>query len=69
MKKTWETPKLIVLVRNNPQEAVLSYCKGSPGALTAGTVTSPTNTHTGCTQPFLFANTPSCANCSTVSVS
>ena len=27
MKKTWETPKLIALVRNNPQEAVLSGCK------------------------------------------
>ena len=25
--KTWETPKLIVLVRNNPQEAVLDSCK------------------------------------------
>jgi hypothetical protein len=36
MKKTWETPKLIVLVRNNPQEAVLSVCKGYVDALIAG---------------------------------
>ena len=27
--KIWETPKLIVLVRNRPEEAVLSACKGS----------------------------------------
>ena len=37
--KTWQTPKLIVLVRNNPQEVVLSLCKsyseGSVGANSA----------------------------------
>ncbi len=26
--KTWEKPKLIVLVRNKPEEAVLGWCKG-----------------------------------------
>lgn len=25
--KTWQTPKLIVLARSNPEEAVLSGCK------------------------------------------
>jgi hypothetical protein len=27
MKRTWETPKLIALVRSKPQEAVLDACK------------------------------------------
>jgi len=27
MKRTWETPKLIALVRSKPQEAVLDVCK------------------------------------------
>jgi hypothetical protein len=35
MKKTWESPKLIVLVRSRPQEGILQTCKsdaagGSP---------------------------------------
>ena len=29
MKKTWEKPKLTVLVRNRPEEAILNGCKGS----------------------------------------
>ena len=34
VKKTWYKPEMIVLVRNNPEEAVLSFCKragGNPG--------------------------------------
>ena len=27
MKKTWQTPKLITLVRSTPDEAVLDGCK------------------------------------------
>jgi len=27
MKKTWGAPKLIVLIRAQPEEAVLGYCK------------------------------------------
>ena len=27
-KKSWQKPELIVLVRSNPAEAVLSTCKG-----------------------------------------
>lgn len=27
MKKTWQTPKLITLVRSAPEEAVLTSCK------------------------------------------
>ncbi len=28
-KKTWQKPQLIVLVRGKPEEAILSFCKGS----------------------------------------
>ena len=28
MKKVWEKPKLVVLVRSKPEEAVLNACKG-----------------------------------------
>ena len=61
--KTWETPKLIVLVRNNPAEAVLSVCKGDSTAI------FPTSYFAGCTQYNVMANLPTCANCSTVNVS
>ena len=27
MKKTWETPELIIIVRSKPEEAVLANCK------------------------------------------
>jgi len=30
--KTWEKPKLIVLVRNKPEEAVLDVCKHAVGS-------------------------------------
>ena len=29
MKKQWEEPKLIILVRSRPEEAILSNCKGT----------------------------------------
>jgi hypothetical protein len=69
MKKTWETPQLIVLVRNNPQEAVLSLCKGTPSPAAAGTPVSPTTNYYGCMQPFDMANTPVCMDCSTLGAS
>ena len=31
-KKAWVEPELIVLVRSNPEEAVLAACKDFPGA-------------------------------------
>ena len=31
MKKTWQKPKLIVLVRGKPEERVLGACKTSTG--------------------------------------
>lgn len=29
MKKEWKKPQLIVMVRSNPEEAVLGACKGT----------------------------------------
>ena len=33
MGKTWEKPKLIVLVRGKPEEAVLASCKKTPAGI------------------------------------
>ena len=69
MKKTWEKPKLIVLVRNNPQEAVLAYCKAAPALVALGFVVDPTAFQMGCTQLDAPANIPQCASCSALSAS
>ena len=66
MKKTWEKPKLIVLVRNDPQEAVLSYCKGNVTGMVAGVV--PSSSYASCQQTPVSTVIP-CQDCSTVSVS
>lgn len=35
-KKEWSTPELQVLVRHNPEEAILAACKGvAPGGIAA----------------------------------
>ena len=34
--KTWEKPKLIVLVRGKPEEAILTVCKTGDGTATSG---------------------------------
>lgn len=71
MKKTWESPKLIILVRNNPQEAVLSVCKGyltdDVGAAANGV--SPQSYYGTCTyQPA--ANIPNgCMTCQSIETS
>ncbi len=37
MKKVWEKPQLVVLVRGNPEESVLLLCKmGSEGPISEG---------------------------------
>jgi hypothetical protein len=36
MKKKWEKPKLVVLVRGKPEEAVLELCKTSGHAYILG---------------------------------
>jgi hypothetical protein len=48
LKKAWKTPELIVLVRNKPEEAVLTTCKG--GSFTgSGTQRSSCTTNaSGC---------------------
>jgi hypothetical protein len=48
MKKTWQKPKLVILVRTNPEEAVLSLCKmpGNFGGLAASI--SPAAEDAGC---------------------
>ncbi len=42
MKKSWEKPELVVLVRSRPEESVLAFCK------TGGASGSPVSTHVGC---------------------
>lgn len=37
--KTWQKPQLIVLVRNRPEEAILTFCKGD----SSGTGSQSTN--------------------------
>ena len=65
MKKTWETPRLIVLARNNPQEAVLSYCKGATSFLA---VIFPSSDYSSCVEyPAMAAVL--CEACSSVNAS
>ena len=55
MKKTWESPKLIVLVRTRPEESILSFCKGQ-----LGPVNTPDDTWSYCTPAIV-----DCSCCST----
>lgn len=41
MKKTWQPPKLVVLARSKPEEAVLANCK------TGGTPVGPNTVQCG----------------------
>jgi len=59
VKKEWKTPELIVLVRNKPEEAVLSACKGPP--IPYG---SQTDYYAGC-----HWRNPQCIGCVSPSVS
>lgn len=43
-KKTWQKPKLIILVRGRPEEMVLSACKTSTSSGAAG------SKNVGCTR-------------------
>lgn len=54
MEKLWETPELTILVRNNPEEAVLETCKDEGGG------------HDGPSFSDRKCNgvTPGCPNCS-----
>ncbi len=57
--KTWEKPKLIVLARSEPEEAVLTTCKGGTHSGTVGSHNSST----------LCYNSFPCPVCSTVHTS
>ena len=59
MQKKWATPKLIMLVKGNPEEGVLGGCKISLNAVTGQNV-GPQNGWWGCF-------TPGCANCNNIS--
>lgn len=62
-KKNWNSPELIVLVRNKPEEAVLTVCKVIP---TGGVpFVDTTNDNTGC----ILQSTPACTNCDTIGAS
>jgi hypothetical protein len=58
MNKRWEKPKLVVLVRGKPEEAVLAACKnvgyaaGSPSAIKGNCkrTTSPTTCGGSCSR-------------------
>jgi len=54
-KKAWKTPELVVLVRGEPEEAVLSNCKG-----TANPSAKKDTKNTGC------AEKSSCGICSAI---
>jgi hypothetical protein len=41
MKKTWEKPKLIVLVRGRVEENVLSSCKTSSSGMSGPSISRP----------------------------
>jgi hypothetical protein len=60
-KRTWQKPELIVLVRSNPEEAVLSYCKfdgATGGRAGVGAI------NTGCNTNFY-----GCFHCSSKGIS
>lgn len=49
--KPWETPKLIVIARNKPEERILEACK------TASSFTSEDLQHNGCADDLLRCDT------------
>jgi len=57
LKKSWETPQLIILARGTPDESVLSHCKIIDKV---GPNTGPdTNAQTNCNK----LETNKCGNC------
>ena len=68
MKKTWEKPKLVILTRNNPQEAVLSVCKGFPDVGMVAS-TAPSSFHDSCMLMPAANNFINCLGCQEVNLS
>jgi hypothetical protein len=60
--KTWEKPRLIVLVRGKPEEALITCCKGT-GTGEPATTESSCDLFTSATQPV------ECMECSLPSMS
>ena len=58
MKKIWQTPELIVLVRGKPEEAVLTTCKGP-------NLTGPNNEFVQCMSSFTTVCDASCDSSAT----
>jgi hypothetical protein len=57
-KKVWSQPKMVILLRNSPDEAVLGHCKYS--ALIDGGLNTPgTALHQGCADQI----DTNCTNC------
>jgi len=65
-KKKWDKPKLIVLVRGDRQEGVLTACKTTTGWM--GTGHGPVWRYYDCRDWGVWVNT-SCALCSALSES
>ena len=59
MKKPWQKPKLIVLVRGAPEERVLGACK------TTSSAAMPSSEFEGCAQVVEGAPMALCTDCST----
>jgi len=68
--KTWEKPTLVILTRNNPQEAVLSACKGYPLAVgAAANDVSPQSYYGTCTYQPEANGLNGCMNCQSIATS
>jgi hypothetical protein len=62
--KPWQTPRLVILVQSQPEEAVLAGCKASrTGPTTAAPSVTPQNSNYGC---YLIQG---CVACSALSPS
>jgi hypothetical protein len=56
MKRLWEKPKLVVLVRGKPEEAVLNFCKKGQA------VGGPQNVNKGCLRIDESGCSPTCSD-------
>lgn len=57
MKKEWEKPKLVILVKSRPEEVLTTGCKTN----TSGS--GPNNTHVHCNKPHPSGQEGRCNAC------
>jgi hypothetical protein len=70
MKKTWNKPQLVVLVRSKTEEAVLVTCKSGQAGGGAALNGSPSTTFLICTRvPVSGLAGANCANCDSLALS